>query len=48
MSRPKSGTSSGSRAVECVIMAALALFAGDALRPELAPLWQVLRLLIGS
>ncbi len=28
-------------------MAVLALLAGDALRSELAPLWQALRLLLG-
>ena len=47
MSRPEPTTSSGARALECAIMAALALFAGDALRSELAPLWQALRLLFG-
>ena len=48
MSRPESGTSSGTRAVECAIMAVFALLAGDALRAELAPLWQALRLLLGN
>ena len=48
MSRPDSGTSSGMRAVECAIMAVFALLAGDALRSELAPLWQALRLLLGN
>lgn len=48
MSRLESGTSSGARALECAIMAVLVLLAGDALRSELAPLWQALRLLLGS
>jgi hypothetical protein len=48
MSKPESGTSSGARAVECAIMAAFALLAGDALRPVFAPLWQALRLLLGN
>lgn len=47
MGRLESGTSSGARAVECAIMAGLALLAGDALRSELAPLWQALQLLFG-
>ena len=48
MSRPEPTTSSGARAVECAIMAVLVLLAGDALREELAPLWQALRLLFGN
>ena len=48
MSKPESGTSSGTRAVECAIMAAFVLLAGDALRSEFAPLWQALRLLFGN
>jgi hypothetical protein len=48
MSRLESGTSSGARALERAIMAALVLLAGDALRAELAPLWHALRLLFGS
>jgi hypothetical protein len=48
MSRLESGMSSGARALECAIMAALVLLAGDALRSELAPLWQALRLLFAS
>jgi hypothetical protein len=48
MSRPESGTSSGTRVVECAIMAVFALLAGDALRSEFAPLWQALRLLLGN
>ena len=48
MSRPQSGTSSGTRVVEWAIMAIFALLAGDALRSEIAPLWQALRLLLGN
>jgi hypothetical protein len=48
MGRLESGTSSGVRAVECAIMVALVLSAGDTLRLELAPLWRALRLVLGS
>ncbi len=48
MSRPESGTSSGTRAMECAIMAVFALLAADALRSDFAPLWQALRLLFGN
>lgn len=48
MSRPEYGSSSGTRAVECAIMAVIALLAADALRTEFAPLWQALRLLLGN
>ena len=34
--------------MECAIIAGLALLAGDALRSDLAPLWQVVRLLFGN
>jgi hypothetical protein len=48
MSRLESGVSSGARALECAIITALVLLAGDTLRSELAPLWQALRLLFGT
>ncbi len=48
MKEPQSGSTTGMRAVECAIIAGLALLARDALRSDLSPLWQVLRLLFGS
>ena len=48
MQAPQSGSTTGTRAVECAVIAGLALLARDALRTDLSPLWQVLRLLFGN
>jgi hypothetical protein len=45
--QPGNGPAISSRAIEGAVMALVALFAADTLRPALAPLWQAFRLLFG-